>query len=59
MNRLWYKLIEARLANTVQFTQRVSLVLAHALAKVRNFEHVASKMQREHTAAFSHLHECC
>ncbi len=39
------------------YTQRVSHVLAHVLAKVTNFESVASKMQREHAIAFSHLHE--
>ncbi len=37
-------------------TQRVSLALAHALAKIRNFEHVASKTQCEHATVFSHLH---
>ncbi len=41
------------------YTQWVSLVLAHMLAKVRNFERVASKTQRVHAAAFSCLHEHC
>ncbi len=41
------------------YTQQVSLVLAQALAKVRNFERVASKTQRVHVAAFSCLHEHC
>ncbi len=41
------------------YTQRVSLVLAHTLAKVRNFECVARKMQRVHATAFSCLHERC
>ncbi len=35
------------------YMQRVSLVLAHVLAKVRNFEHVASKTQCVHATAFS------
>ncbi len=34
-----------------------SLVLAHALAKVRNFKHAASKTQHVHATAFSHLHK--
>ncbi len=34
-------------------------VLVHALPKVRNFEHVMSKLQREDAIAYSHLHECC
>ncbi len=34
-------------------TQRVLLVLAHTLAKVRNFEHVVSKTQCEHTTVFA------
>ncbi len=38
------------------YTQWVSFVLAHVLAKVRNFEQVASKTQRVHATAFSHLH---
>ncbi len=41
------------------YTQRVSLVFVHAFAKVRNFECVASKMQREHATALSHLHDRC
>ncbi len=39
------------------YMQWVSLVLAHALAKVRNFVHVASKMQHVHATVISHLHE--
>ncbi len=41
------------------YMQRVSLVLAHALAKVKNFERVMSITQCVHAAAFSHLHERC
>ncbi len=41
------------------YIQRVSLVLAHSLTKVRNFEHVASETQHKHAAAFSCLHERC
>ncbi len=41
------------------YMQRVSLVLAHALAKVKNFKHVASKTQRVHATVFSGLHEPC
>ncbi len=37
------------------YKQQVSLVLVYVLAKVRNFERVASKMQCEHATAFSHL----
>ncbi len=37
------------------YTQRVSLVLTHSLAKVRNFKRVASKMQCEHATVFSRL----
>ncbi len=33
------------------YMQRVLLELAHALAKVRNFERVVSKMQRVHATA--------
>ncbi len=36
-----------------------SFVLAHTLAKVRNFERVVSKTQRVHATAFSRLHERC
>ncbi len=41
------------------YTQRVSLIVAHALAKGRNFERVASKTQHEYATAFSHLHKRC
>ncbi len=41
------------------YTQQVSLVLALALAKVRNFGRVANKMQRLYATAFSCLLERC
>ncbi len=56
----WYQLLKPRnVARHPVYTQRVSLVLAHVLAKVRNFECVASKMQRVHVTAFSCLYEHC
>ncbi len=46
--------------HAVQFTRSEShCTRAHALAKVRNFEHVASKIQRVHATAFSYLQEHC
>ncbi len=50
--------ITEHVARCPVYTQRVSLALARTLTKV-NFEHVASKTQCEHVAAFSHLHERC
>ncbi len=41
------------------YTQRVTLVLTQALAKVRNFERVASKTHCVHATAFSCLHKGC
>ncbi len=38
--------------------QRVSFVLAHELAEIKNFEHVTRKMRRVHATVFSRLHEC-
>ncbi len=38
-----------RVARHPVYTKRISFVLAHALPKVKNFEHVTSKTQCEHT----------
>ncbi len=50
------------LASAFDYHERSSyyeVCVAHALAKVRNFEHVGSKTQGEHTTAFSHFHKHC
>ncbi len=56
----WYQLLKPQnAARHPVYMQHVSLVLTHVLAKVRNFERVASKTQCEHATAFSRLHEHC
>ncbi len=46
----WYQLLKPQnVARRPVYAQHVSLILAHAFAKVKNFEHVASKNARENT----------
>ncbi len=43
--------------HAIMFTRSEFTCTRAPLAKVRNFERVASKTQRVHATAFSHLHE--